>query len=73
MKTQGRTLIEMLRKRGMTTMQLIQTGISTCPWRRIAESLHECETLDKKKNNNGIFVYRVIYKPATVWQQIKKH
>ncbi len=68
MKTQGRKLISMLRKRGMTTMELLQTGISTCPWKRIRESLHEGEELKPKKNKNGINVYRVIYTPKTVWQ-----
>ena len=70
MKTQGRQLISLLRKRGMTTMELLQTGISTCPWRRIAETLHPDEMLDKKKNKNGLNIYRVIRKPATLWKII---
>lgn len=66
--TQGRKLIAMLKKRGMTTMELLQTGISTCPWKRIDECLQEGEQLTKHKNQRGLNVYRVaVYKPKTVW------
>jgi hypothetical protein len=43
--TQGRRLIAILKRRGMTMMDLIQTGISVCPWKRIAESLKPGERL----------------------------
>lgn len=66
---QGRRLIAMLKKRGMTTMDLLMTGISTAPWKRIAECLTHEELLDKRKNARGLLVYRVVkeYKPKTVW------
>ena len=66
---QGRRLIAMLKKRGMTTMEMLQTGISTAPWKRIAECLTHEELLDKRKNARGLLVYRVLkkYQPITVW------
>jgi hypothetical protein len=72
-KTQGRKLIALLKQRPMTTMELLQTGISTCPWKRIRESLQEGEELTSyksyQKGLNGINVYRVTkaYKPQTKW------
>jgi len=69
MKTQGRQLIEILKKRGMTNMEILKLGISTCPWKRIDESLQRGEKLTKHKNDRGLNVYRVIkvYKPNKVW------
>lgn len=66
---QGRRLISMLKTRSMTTMELLQLGISTCPWKRIDECLQEGEKLTKHKNQRGLNVYRVVkaYKPKTVW------
>lgn len=68
-KTQGRKLIALLKQRPMTTMELLQTGISTCPWKRIRESLQEGEELTKRKNQRGLYIYRVnkFYKPKTKW------
>lgn len=68
-KTQGRKLIALLKQRPMTTMELLQTGISTCPWKRIRESLQEGEELTKRKNQRGLYIYRVTkaYKPQTKW------
>ena len=66
---QGRRLIALLKKQGMTTMDLLKTGISTAPWKRIAECLEPGEILLKTKNARGLLVYRVAkeYKPKTVW------
>lgn len=68
-KTQGRKLITLLKQRPMTTMELLKTGISTCPWKRVSESLEEGEILTKRKNARGLNVYRVekVYTPKTVW------
>lgn len=38
-QTQGRRLVELLKKRSMTSMQLQMTGISTCWHKRVAEAL----------------------------------
>ncbi|EWS53311.1 hypothetical protein [Methylibium sp. T29] len=58
-QTQGRRLIAMLKRRGMTTMDMLRTEISVSPWRRITESLKEDERLVKAKNKRGLTVYRV--------------
>lgn len=58
-QTQGRRLIAMLKRRGMTTMDMLRTEISVSPWRRITESLKEDERLVKAKNKRGLNVYRV--------------
>lgn len=67
--SQGRQLIKLLKTRGMTNLELLMTGISTCPWKRISESLTEDEVLTKHKNHKGLNVYRVVStkKPHTVW------
>lgn len=57
--TQGRQLISLLKRRGMTTMDMLQTGISVSPWKRVAESLKADERLVKTKNARGLLVYRV--------------
>ena len=69
---QGRRLISLLKRKGMTTLELQMTGISTAPWKRVAECLQPGELLTKTKNDRGLFVYRVVnisktYKPSTVW------
>lgn len=66
---QGRLLITILKQRGMTTMELLQTGISTCPWKRIEECLQHDEKLTKHKNHRGLNVYRVVksHKIQTNW------
>jgi hypothetical protein len=62
--TQGRTLIERLKRKGMTTMDMLMMGVSVAPWKRIAESLRPGEELVKHKNNRGLFVYRVVTKKS---------
>lgn len=66
---QGRRLISLLKKQGMTTMQLQMTGISTCWHKRVAECLEPGEILIKTRNDRGLRVYRVVkeYTPKTVW------
>lgn len=58
--SQGRRLIQLLKRRGMTMFEILQTGISICPWKRIAENLAPDETLFSVKNRAGYNVYRVI-------------
>ena len=63
-QTQGRRLIALLKKRGMTTMQLQQAWISTCPWKRVVEQLKPNEQLLKTKRypteGRWYYVYRVV-------------
>lgn len=65
-QTQGRRLIALLKKRGMTTMDMLQTGISCCVWRRVTEQLRPNEQLLKNKrypdNGRWYYVYRVVTK-----------
>lgn len=62
-QTQGRQLIALLKRRAYTTMEMLRTGISTCPWKRIDESLaHNEELVTGRKWLGGqkyINTYRV--------------
>ena len=44
-QTQGRRIIEHLKRRAMTSMQIQMLGISTCWHKRVAESLRDGERL----------------------------
>lgn len=57
--TQGRRLIAMLKRKQMTTMDMLMTGVSTAPWKRISEALKDGEMLVKAKRADGLTVYRV--------------
>ncbi len=60
--TQAQRLYAVLRRRRMTTMQMLQTGISVCPWKRLAEGRHHLrpgEYLDSAFNKDGLRVYWV--------------
>jgi hypothetical protein len=58
--TQGRRLIAVLKRKSMTTMEMLSLGISVAPWKRIAEQLRPDEHLVKRKNERGLTVYRVV-------------
>lgn len=58
-QTQGRKLISALKRRGMTTLEMLQLGISVCPWKRISEALQPGELLVKQKKGRYT-VYRVV-------------
>jgi hypothetical protein len=45
--TQGRLLIEAIRNRPMTYQEMLKVGISTAPWKRVAESLGPQERISK--------------------------
>ena len=59
MVTQGRQLIKALKRKPMTTMEMLMLGISVCPWKRVKEQLLEGETLTKRKNSRGLTVWSV--------------
>ena len=63
--SQGRRLIALLKRRGMTYMEMLSTGISTSPQKRVVESLAPCEVVKKHKNARGLVVWRVV--SATKW------
>lgn len=50
--TQGRLLIEQLKQRPHTYMEMLDYGLSTSPWRRVAECLAPNEELVKGKRRN---------------------
>lgn len=61
-KTQAERLFALLRRKGMTTMEMLQTGVSVAPWKRLVEEKHKLrkgEKLVKSKNARGLTVYRV--------------
>jgi len=65
-QTQGRRLIALLKRRGMTTLELQNTWLSACPWKRIVEQLKPNEKLLKTKRypdeGRWYYVYRVVAK-----------
>jgi hypothetical protein len=58
--TQGRCIIEAIKRRPMTYMQMLALGVSTCPWRRVAEGLREHERLIKREDGHGHITWRVV-------------
>jgi hypothetical protein len=61
-KTQAEKLAVHLRKRALTTMEMLQLGYSVSPWRRLTESstyLREGERLVKGKNGRGLVTYAI--------------
>lgn len=41
-------------------MDMLMMGVSTSPWKRVAEQLQAGECLLKTKNARGLTVYRVV-------------
>ena len=64
-QSQGRRLIAILKRRSHSSMELLQTGISTCWWKRVSETLAEHEVLVSAKGRDGLLRYRVV--AATRW------
>lgn len=62
--TQGRKLISLLKKRGMSTLDMQREVACTCPWKRCIEQLRPDEELIKTKrypeNGRWYYVYRVV-------------
>lgn len=63
--TQGRRLIALLKRRGMTYREMLMASGSCSPWRRVAESLKPTEVIQKATNAQGWTVWRVV--SATKW------
>lgn len=63
MKTQAERLFHHLRKRWMTTGEMLDLHISTSPWKRLSEGLRHLrdgERLAKRVNGRGLVCYRVV-------------
>lgn len=56
---QGRRLIALLKRRTWTSMQLLQTVVSGCWWKMVAETLRPDEHLVATKSTDGLNRYRV--------------
>ena len=63
--TQGRCLIAALKRKPHTYLEMLKYGISTSPWKRISECLHDTEAIVKRKGKDGLLRWRVI--SATRW------
>ena len=59
-KRQGDKLVEILKKRGLTTLEMIQLGISVCPWKRLSECIPPGWKLDKSERKGRHIVYRIV-------------
>jgi len=57
--TQGRLLIERLKRHEHTYLEMLEYGISTSPWRRVLESLRDDEKLVKGKYR-GLVTWKVV-------------
>jgi hypothetical protein len=58
--TQGRLLIERLKVKPHTYMAMLRYGISTSPWKRVAECLRHDEVLLKTPDSKGRTTWRVV-------------
>lgn len=57
--TQGRRLIDHLKRRAMTYGEMQALGISTSPQKRVAESLYERERIIKTKGHDGLVRWNI--------------
>jgi hypothetical protein len=57
--TQGRRLIEHLKRRPFTYLEMQMLGVSTCAWKRISECLRHDEVLVKAKGRDNLIRWRV--------------
>lgn len=62
--TQGRLLIQELKRKPHTYLEMLAHGVSVCPWKRVMESLSAHEAL-VKGTRNGLTTWRVVQ--ATRW------
>lgn len=58
--TQGRLLIEELKKRPMTYLDMYECHCGLSPHKRVMESLRDSEVLVKGKNRRGLVTWRVV-------------
>jgi hypothetical protein len=62
-RTQAERLFTLLRRKSMTYMDLMLTGISTCPHKRLSEGAHllrDSERLMRSKDAKGRVTFRVV-------------
>jgi hypothetical protein len=64
-KTQGRKLIEVLKRQPLSYWDMLNLNISMSPWKRVVESLAPDEELVKGTHYDGFVTWRVVR--ATKW------
>jgi hypothetical protein len=59
--TQAEILYRHLRRRAMTTMEMLALGVSVAPWKRIAEGRHHLKPGERivKGERKGLVTYAV--------------
>lgn len=62
MKTQAEILYSHLRRRAMTTMEMLSLGVSVAPWKRLVEGQHYLKPGEVlvKGERKGLRTYRVV-------------
>ena len=60
MKTQGSILVEALKKRPHTYMEMLDYGLSIAPWKRVAETLRHRSDLKLVKGERRIGSVRLV-------------
>lgn len=58
--TQGRELIQKLKKRPMTYREMLNASASISPWKRVQECLAENEFIAKGTSRQGWTTWRVV-------------
>ena len=62
--SQGRRLVQLLKRKAMTYREMLQASESYSPWKRVKEALRSDETVVKGERN-GLVTWRVV--AATRW------
>ena len=66
--TQGRVMIEALKRRPMTYRQMIEHGPGLSPWKRVKESLADGESVIVTEGADGLVRWRVtVAQPKAIW------
>lgn len=61
--TQGKVLVQALKRRPHTYMEMMRYGVSVCPWKRIQEALrvhYPGHQIAKGRNRQGLITWRVV-------------
>ncbi len=52
-RPQGRLIIEAIKRKPMTYMEMLKLGVSTCPQKRVSECLRAHERIEQGKRHMG--------------------
>ena len=62
-RTQGAQLVAALKRQPHTYMQMLRLGLSTSPWKRVAETLDmrpDLTLVKGKRKGDGLVTWRVV-------------